>query len=69
MIPVIEFLVKILDLVLSLIAENKKNETLKEYKAASDNPRDFFDDGLLNNSDTKQSTSTVSKTSTTREPE
>lgn len=61
MISAVEFLIKILDLVLGLIAENKKNETLKEYQAASDNPRDFFDDGLLNNSDTKQSTDTVPK--------
>lgn len=67
MIYIIEFFVKILDVVLDLLRKRDEQQTIKEYNTAADNPRDFFDDGVLNNSDTA-TTSTVSKTSNTTEP-
>lgn len=69
MIYIIEFFVKLLDVVLDLLRKRDEQQTIQEYNSAADNPRDFFDDGVLNNSDKQASTSTVSKTEPSREPE
>jgi len=61
MIYIIELFVKLLDVVLDLLRKRDEQQTIQEYNSAADNPRDFFDDGVLNNSDTKQSTDTIPK--------
>lgn len=58
-------LLRLLDLLISLITSHRtkelRNEATKQEQGIRSNPRDFFDDGVLNNSTGKDSTIPDSK--------
>lgn len=57
-------ILKLLELILGAFSIYKAKESDREDQQIRDNPRDFFDDGLLNNSDTSEQTNVPSPDST-----
>lgn len=52
MIHIIEFLTKLLDLFITHGTKQEHKQQQAEYEQIASNPRDLFDDGVLNGSDT-----------------
>ena len=52
MIYIIEFLTKLLDLFLTQSVKQEHKQQQAEHEQIASNPRDLFDDGVLNGSDT-----------------
>lgn len=63
MIYIIEFLTKLIDLFSVQETKQEHKQQQAEYEQIASNPRDLFDDGVLNGSDTasKNTNTTVSK--------
>lgn len=63
MIYIIEFLTKLLDLFLTQSIKQEHVRQQDEHEQIANNPRDLFDDGVLNGSDTasKNTNTTVPK--------
>lgn len=49
----LDVIVRLLDFVLGVLASREHKKDLQEQDEIRNNPRDFFDDGMLNNSQSK----------------
>lgn len=49
----LDVIVRLLDFVLGVLASRERKNTQEQEIEIRDNPRDFFDDGMLNDSQSK----------------
>lgn len=64
----LDVIVRLLDFVLGVLASREHKKEQQEQDEIRNNPRDFFDDGMLNNSQSESKPSKLSSTVAPRQP-